>query len=180
MSAIAKAHAFPRPGQPSEAWLDSLTDSIFGGGGEVHIVGTGNPIKRDDALGIEVVSKLRRLLGPEPLPGMRIHPPTLSPERLLVRLSSGEGRIVVFDAIEAGRPPGTFVCAKLEDTKFGYFATHNIPLRILPSISKLDGRVRVIGIQPDELDVGEGLSFEVNASCEKLIAAVVSMVEARR
>jgi hydrogenase 3 maturation protease len=180
MSAIATARAPSRTGLSSEAWLDSLSDSIFGGGGEVHIVGIGNPIKRDDALGIELVSKLRRLLGPQPLPGMRIHPPTLTPERLLVRLSSGKRRIVLFDAIEAGKPPGTVVCAKLEDTKFGYFATHNIPLRILPSIRDLDGKVRVIGVQPAEVDVGEGLSNEVNASCEKLVAAIVEMVEARR
>jgi hydrogenase 3 maturation protease len=159
--------------------LDSLTECIFSGGREVHILGIGNPIKQDDALGIELVSKLRRLLGSEPLPGMRIHPPTLTPERLLVRLSSGKGRIVLFDAIEAGKPPGTVVCAKLEDTKFGYFATHNIPLRIIPSIRRLDGNVRVVGVQPAAVDVGEGLSYEVNVSCEKLIAAVVSMVEAR-
>jgi len=180
MPAIATAHAPLRKGPPSEAWIESLAESIFDGGGEVHLIGIGNPIKQDDALGIELVSKLRRLLGPEPLPGMRIHPPTLTPERLLVRLSNGKRRIVLFDAIEAGRPPGTVVCAKLEDTKFGYFATHNIPLKILPSIRNLDGKVRVIGIQPAEVDVGEGLSFEVNASCEKLIAAVVDLVEARR
>ena len=179
MPAIATAHAPARTG-PSEAWQDSLSDSIFDGDGEVNIVGIGNPIKQDDALGIELVTKLRRLLGPKPLPRVRIHPPTLNPERLLARLSSSKGRIVLFDAIEAGKPPGTIVCARLEDTKFGYFATHNIPLRILPSIRKLDGNVRVIGVQPAEVGVGEGLSHEVNASCEKLIAAVASMVEARR
>jgi len=179
MPAIATARAPVQTG-PSEVWLDSLSDSIFGGNGEVHIVGIGNPIKQDDALGIELVSKLRRRLGPQPLPRVRIHPPTLTPERLLVRLSSGKGRIVLFDAIEAGKPPGTIVCAKLEDTKFGYFATHNIPLRILPSIRNLDGNVRVIGVQPSEAGVGEGLSYEVSASCEKLIAAIVTMVEARR
>ena len=160
--------------------MDSLSDSIFGEVKEVHIVGIGNPIKQDDALGIEVVSKLRRILGPNPLPGVRIHPPTLTPERLLVRLSSGKGRIVLFDAIEAAKPPGTIVCGRLEDMKFGYFATHNIPLRVLPSVRNLDGNVRVIGVQPAEVDVGEGLSCQVKASCEKLIAAVVSLVEARR
>jgi hydrogenase maturation protease len=144
------------------------------------MVGVGNPIKQDDALGIDLVSRLRRLLGSEPLPGVKIHPPMLSPERLLVRLSTKKGRIVLFDAIEAGRPPGTIVCAKLEETKFGYFATHNIPLRVLPSMRNLDGKVRVIGIQPAAVDVGEGLSSEVKASCERLIAAVVKIVEARR
>jgi len=179
MPAIATAHAPSQTGH-SDVWQDSLSDSIFGGGGEVHIVGLGNPIKQDDALGIELVTKLRKLLGPRPLPGMRIHPPTLAPERLIERLSSGKRRIVLFDAIEAGRPPGTILCARLEDTKFGYFATHNIPLRILPSFRNVDGNVRVIGVQPAEVDVGVGLSCEVSASCEKIIAAVVSMVEARR
>ena len=97
-----------------------------------------------------------------------------------MRLSKGKSRIVLFDAIEAGKPPGTIICARLEDTKFGYFATHNIPLRILPSFRSLDGNVRVIGVQPAAVDVGEGLSYEVNASCEKLIAAIFVMVEARR
>jgi len=160
--------------------MASLSESIFGGGRAVHIVGIGNPIKQDDALGIEVVSRLRRQLGPQPLPGMKIHPPMLTPERLLVRLSGGKSRVVVFDAIDACRPAGTVVCARLEDTKFGYFATHNIPLKCLPSFRNLDGNVRVIGIQPASVDVGEGLSSVVDESCEKLVAAVVDMVEARR
>jgi hydrogenase 3 maturation protease len=160
--------------------MGSLFDSIFGGHGAVHLVGIGNPIKQDDALGIEIVSRLRRRLGPHPLPKMKIHPPTLMPERLLVRLSSGKARIVLFDAIDAGKEPGTLVCAKLEDTKFGYFATHNVPLRILPSFKNLDGNVRVVGIQPADVDVGEGLSSEVEKSCERLVSAVVGMVEARR
>jgi hydrogenase 3 maturation protease len=174
MSSLATAS------QSSDVWMDSLFDSIFGGRGAVHLVGIGNPIKQDDALGIEIVSRLRRRLGPHPLPKMKIHPPTLMPERLLVRLSSGKARIVLFDAIDAGKEPGTLVCAKLEDTKFGYFATHNVPLRILPSFKNLDGNVRVVGIQPADVDVGEGLSSEVEKSCERLVSAVVGMVEARR
>ena len=144
------------------------------------MVGIGNPIKRDDSLGIEVVSRLRLRLGPQPLPGMKIHPATLAPERLLVRLSGRKGRFVLFDAIEAGRPPGTVICARLEDTKIGYFATHNIPLRILPSIRSLDGSVRVVGIQPADVGVGEGLSPAVEESCDSLVEAVVEVVEARR
>lgn len=168
-------------GLPRESdWLGPLTDNLFGARRRTNLVGIGNPIKQDDALGLEIVSRLRARLGSSPIPGLKIHPPSLNPERVLARLAQTSERIVVFDAVEANKEPGTIVCTTLNHTRFGYFATHNIPLRILPGIVDEGSDIRVVGMQPAQVDVGEGLSDVVLSSLGELVDAVVTMVEARK
>lgn len=142
----------------------------------VHVVGVGNPIRQDDAVGLEIVASLRRRLGPRPTPKVVIHPPSLMPERILSRVAAQGGRLMVFDAVEANRRPGSIVCANLADTKFGFFATHNVPLRLIPGVAgSLEGSL-VIGIQPESLDVGEGLSATVTEAKGRVVAAMGAII----
>ena len=107
---------------------------------------------------------------------MVIHPPTGSPERQLSKVASQGSRTLVFDAVEAGKEPGAVVCASLADTKFGFFATHNVPLKLVPGVAEHIGQTFVVGIQPMSLDVGEGLSQTVRAASESVVAAIEAFV----
>jgi hydrogenase maturation protease len=98
------------------------------------------------------------------------------PERLLSRLASEPGRIVVFDAVDASKSPGEIVCARLSDTKYGFFATHNVPLRLVPGLAGRRDEVFLVGVQPQSLEVGEGLTDVVQRSVERLVAVVVEAV----
>ena len=98
------------------------------------------------------------------------------PELLLSRLSSSAGRIVIFDAIEAAKQPGAIVCSRLSDTKYGYFATHNIPLRLVPGLAERADDVYICGVQPESLEVGEGLSDVVSGSAAQIVKAVTDTV----
>jgi hydrogenase maturation protease len=160
-------------------WLATVHEVFDNGRGMVHLVGVGNPIKGDDALGLEVVSALRARLGASPTRRIRIHPQSLSPERILPKLAES-GTVVIFDAVEANRAPGAIVCSKLSDTKFGFFATHNLPLRIVPGISGREAQIYVVGIQPESVDIGEGLTPTAKASVDKVVEGVVDAVEATR
>ena len=153
--------------------MHSLISSA--GDGVVHLVGVGNPIRQDDGVGLEIVSKLRRSLGPVPRAGLRIHAPTLNPERVISKVASRGERLVLFDAVEAGKKPGSIVCACLGETKFGFFATHNIPLRLIPEVKDNLESIYVVGIQPESVDVGEGLSEPVRRASEDLVASIVAM-----
>jgi hydrogenase maturation protease len=164
---------------PGTDWLALLGD-LMAGSGTVHFVGVGSEVRQDDAVGIQVVSSLLKRMGQSPRRGVRIHPPSRSPERLLSDLASRGERVVVFDAVEARREPGSIVFARLSETKFGFFATHNLPLRLLPGVSEHQDAVFVVGVQPEAMDVGEGLSKTVMASSERLVAAVTRLVEGTR
>ncbi|MDA4125050.1 MAG: hydrogenase maturation protease [Thaumarchaeota archaeon] len=157
-----------------DGWLLQLSE-MLDGSKKVNLVGIGNPIKQDDAVGLRVVSELLRILGPSPGPTIQIHQPSMSPERVLSALASKGERIVIFDAVEAGRKAGAIICASLNDTKFGFFATHNIPLRLIPGLAERTSDTFVVGIQSGLVDVGESLSDPVESSSKRLIAAVAGI-----
>jgi hydrogenase maturation protease len=101
------------------------------------------------------------------------------PERLLSNLASGEGRIVVFDAVEASAKPGEVLFCPMADTKFGFFGTHNIPLRLVPGVEERLNDFLLVGVQPGSLEVGMGLTEPVRESVNEIVA-VVSEGVARR
>ncbi|MGD0476800.1 MAG: hydrogenase maturation protease [Nitrososphaerales archaeon] len=162
---------------PSGDLSAQLRECVLGGSGTTHVFGIGNPIKQDDAVGLEVVSLLRRRLGPASRKAVRVHGLSSNPERMISDLASKGERIVVIDAVEAQRKPGTIVCARLSETKFGFFATHNVPLRLVPGVAENAADTYVVGIQPDSVGVGEGLSDVVEESSMKLVAMIASLVE---
>lgn len=158
-------------------WERDVHSCLLGAGeGVVHLVGIGNPIKQDDGVGLKIVSNLRRLLGPSPTPKIRIHPPSVNPEKVMSEVAAKGERLVVLDAVEGNKEPGSIICARLDQTKFGFFATHNLPLKLVPGIAEAPGETFVIGVQPESLGVGEELSLTVNAASDRLVAAIAGMV----
>ena len=154
---------------PVRSWLSSADDRT------VHLIGVGNPIRRDDGVGLEVVSKLRKVLGPTPTPRLRIHASSLNPERVMSRVASKGDSLIVLDAVEANKKPGSIVCASLDDTKFGFFATHNIPLKLVPGVAGNLSRMHVIGIQPESVEIGEGLSDAVRMASDRLVVTITDI-----
>jgi hydrogenase maturation protease len=160
----------------AQDWEVGLRGALGRSPGSVDILGVGNPIRGDDGVGLVIASQLRRILGARPSEGFRIHRDTLSPERLLSKLAASAGRIVIFDAVEATRAPGDIVCCRLRDSRYGYFATHNIPLRLIPGLESRVDDIYIVGVQPLSVGVGEGLSDVVRDSAARIVAAVTDAV----
>jgi hydrogenase maturation protease len=141
-----------------------------------HIVGVGNPIREDDSVGLYVVGQLKRRVGARPRPSVRIHGESLAIERVLTRIDCTVDRLLLVDAVDAGKEPGYVLCANIEDTRYGYFATHNIPLRLIPTVAGGLGNVFIVGIQPARMGVGEGLSEVVRDSAEQVVDAMEEII----
>ena len=140
----------------------------------LHFVGVGNHLRRDDAAGLVALASLKRTLT-RPRPGWVKFHDEGSPERALSKIPSGEG-IIVFDAVESNSEPGRIVCTNLADTKYGFFATHNVPLRLIPGLVERADSVFLIGVQPESIEVGEGLSATVQKSVDELVIEVTRRV----
>lgn len=160
----------------SDGWEQGLARCLVDDGVAVHIVGVGNSIRQDDAAGLIAVRRLLRQLGSTPSRHLTIHPESSSPERLLSKLAEGEGRVIVVDAVDAGAEAGGIVLGRLSETSSGYYATHNLPLKLIPGIADRLDAVYLLGIQPAALDVGEGLSPPVEASVDRLVSKIASLV----
>lgn len=163
-----------RRGVEPDDWKAELSEILGDVRTPLHLLGVGNPLKSDDSVGIFIVSRLATRLGRRPRRNVFVHPPGQTPERLLSRVDCGKDRVLIFDAVAAGRQPGQVVLASLGDSKFGYFATHNVPLRLLPGVAANPSNVYVAGIEPESLEVGEELSDVVQASADDLSAVVES------
>jgi hydrogenase maturation protease len=149
-----------------------LSETIIRRPVPLHLAGVGNEFRKDDAAGLEIISNLLSMLGPAPAPDLSIHGVSSSPERLLSRLSSETGNIVIFDAVEASKEPGEVVFCSLSDTKYGFFATHNVPIRLIPGLAERERDIRLVGVQPGSLEVGVGLTEPVRRSVEQVVAVV--------
>lgn len=161
-----------------DGWKDILSDYLLRRGRPVHLIGTGNRLRGDDAVGLYIVSQIaRKYLGALP-DNIVLHPVSMNPELEMSKLDLSMEGLVIFDAIESDAKPGTIVCASLSDTRYGFFATHNIPLRLIPSLSNNADDVLVAGIQPLSMELGGGLSLEVRASADLLAEAAAAILGA--
>lgn len=133
-------------------------------------------MRSDDGVGLEVIRTLRSALRLASAPGVKVHPVSAMPERAISKLASEGARMVIFDAVEAAREPGEIVFSRLADTKYGFFATHNIPFRLVPGLAARGNDVLIVGVQPESLEVGEHLSETARASVKKIVAAVAELV----
>ena len=125
------------------------------------LLGLGNPLGRDDGVGLYVASVLR---APD-----WIAIPAQSLENVLGKVEKAEPeKLVIVDAAEMGLPPGTVRRLPLEESAKMLGSTHGLPLSFLLSFVRVR-EVVLIGIQPKEYGIGEGLSPEVRTAADSLI-----------
>ena len=143
--------------------------------GKTVVLGLGNPYLRDDGVGIVVAKELQRTnLGEGAL--VRAHQTF---DLLLLSEFGGASRLIIVDAVRSGSAPGTV-------TEFEV-APGPGPLSSLPGLHSLElhdlidlaGRigflscpVTIIGVEPRDCGVGEGLSLEVERAIPKVVAMV--------
>lgn len=156
-------------------WIESLR-RLFSSNCQntLHLIGVGNPLRKDDGLGIEVVKKLKKHCRNSK--HFKIHSLSFRTESLISKIEYARDKVLIFDAVEFGSFPGAIIVSSMNDSRFGFFATHNIPISALPGISSQLGNLLLLGIQPLDLDVGEGLSDQVSNSVEKVVSALSGLM----
>jgi hydrogenase 3 maturation protease len=169
-------------GRLPEQWVNRLEDLFADPQGRLHVIGLGNPIKKDDGVGLWIVEKLRRKVSNLRVKKfVNVHPALLRPESLISRVVAEGHRALIVDAVEFDAVPGSILLDSLSGTKYGYFATHNIPIRLIPAVSK-DSRLEsahVLGVQPLETDAGEGLTEPVSKSAQTIVNELERIISAR-
>jgi hydrogenase maturation protease len=143
----------------------------------LNLVGVGNPFRSDDGVGLSIVQSLRKELHRRPTCILKVHSPNSNPEGLVSKLASAGKPLFVVDAVQTGAPPGTIVCAPMSCTKFGFFATHNIPLRLVPGVDRNIGSAFVLGVEPQSVEFGEGLTPIVRAAARELVRRIILIAE---
>jgi hydrogenase maturation protease len=143
---------------------------------ETVVLGVGSPLMGDDGLGVEVVEMLRdRWTGDPTLVfldggtwGMRVLP-----------YIEGARRLLLLDVIRSGEQPGTVVRLERQDLPrhlHHKLSPHQIDLGEVFALAELRGtfppEAVALGIEPDTVELRNGLSPTVQASLPRLIEAV--------
>lgn len=131
------------------------------------IIGFGNPIRADDAVGIEVVRRVRETAGP----GIRTREVSADAIQLLFSWEDAELAIVI-DAMSTGLAPGSirrFSAEELIAADADPFpCPHGIGLveamRLAAALGRLPKRLVVIGIEGKDFRMSEGMSPEIEAA----------------
>ena len=121
-----------------------------------------------------MADSLRRVLAGCAKTRAVVHGPSSFPELVISRIPENEG-MVILDAVDARKNPGSIVCAALREARYGFFATHNVPLGLIPGVATRGGVV-VMGVVPESVELGEGLSRAVMEAADELVEEIRDQV----
>ena len=148
----------------------------------VVVAGVGNLLRGDDGFGVEVA---RALLRQQPPPGVTVLDIGIGGIHLVQELFEKVDLLVVIDAVEIGRPPGTVAVIRPtireptgpDDLADIHYANPERALMLAGALGVLPIETWLVGCQPfDAQRVGEGLSAEVTGAIEPAAAEVRMLV----
>lgn len=150
--------------------------------GSTLVLGVGNILLQDEGIGVRVIERLNETCTfPDEV---RVLDGATMGLDLIGFLDDVE-RLLVIDAVEAGRPPGSII--RMANEEIPAFLAHKISPHqvgltdILSAARLLDilpRSVVLLGVQPASLQTGLELSTVLNARMEAYIAAVIHELRA--
>jgi hydrogenase maturation protease len=141
------------------------------------VAGIGNELMTDDGVGVHAV----RLLHQAPPPQttlLEVGTDFLSAVSFLEQ----HPRVLVIDAMDAGQPPGTICVCPAEALAQPRPRTSMHELSLLSVLEFIDPQrrpeIRFLGVQPARIELGMGLSAELQEALPRVAAAVGKILAA--
>lgn len=151
-------------------WYAQFSDVVSKNFGKttIHFVPFGNNFRSDDGVGIYIINRLRKKLGNNRISCIKIHLVKLIIESIFNDVNRGD-LVIVFDCVRANAPPGAILFERISSTKFGFFGTHNIPLKLILEHKSLMDNSYLLGIVPYDLSIGDKLSSIVKGAADEVV-----------
>ena len=148
---------------------------------EAVVLGLGNVLRSDEGLGIFALGRLESTYTLPP--GVRVVDGGTLGLELLAEIEASE-RLLVLDAVLSGEAPGTL--ARLEGDEVPAFigrhgSAHDTGLNDVLALARWRGNAPthlvVLGLQPERLELGWGLSTGIDAGLSALADAAATQLE---
>lgn len=133
----------------------------------IVMLGIGNPMRGDDAIGMEVV----RLLKGEVSKRVRLLECQTVPENFAGEIKQfNPTHVLMIDAAHFEAEPGEARLIQPEEISGVAVSTHAIPLYILAEILRksIDAKVLLLGLQPKTTEFGEQITPELQKAAENI------------
>ncbi len=138
--------------------------------GKILVVGVGNSWRHDDGIGPHVID----ILNQQSFEAADLLDGGIDGMALLDKLTPYDYAIIV-DAVNMGEVPGTIKAFSAQEAKLitsDALSTHGFGLAELVMLMaelEIETQIKIIGVQPLDIEFGEGLSPEVEANTDKII-----------
>ncbi|MHA1904257.1 MAG: hydrogenase 3 maturation endopeptidase HyCI [Candidatus Thorarchaeota archaeon] len=141
----------------------------------IAILGIGNDLRTDDGVGLFIISGLKTTS-----PDLFIENVGSVPEAFARPLADfGADRVIMVDAADMRKPAGHVEL--VTKTRIGGIAlsTHSMPLSFLMQYLEdaTGGQTILLGIQPQSIVFGEGLTSEIKEVAQKVISTLDAILE---
>ncbi len=142
---------------------------------KVVVMGIGNPLRRDDAVGLEVV---RRMEGRVDRRVELLECESVAENFLEEVERSGPSHLLLLDAALLGLKPGESRLVTSEELPVETVSTHLLPLRIFCDYVRevVGSKVALLCIQPKDTDFGEGMTKELEEAAGRLADFLSSLL----
>jgi len=158
-----------------------------GGPGGTIVLGLGNPVRYDDAVGLRVAEAVERLLEDEPVPGVTVMTSTRAGFEL-IDLLAGASRAIIVDCLVVSDPvPGRIRRLTLDDVAGAarLVGAHDIPLAGAFDLARTLGvsmpqRVEICAVEAADTDrLEEAMSPGVAAAVPLLAREIHNRLAGR-
>jgi hydrogenase 3 maturation protease len=144
--------------------------------GKVAVAGIGNPIRKDDFIGVKVIRDLRGRVSKR----VYLIECGTVPESYMQRIIDFKpSHILLVNAAAMGLKPGEYHLRKPEHLKvFPPISTHMLPLRFFCDYLAytIGAQIALILVEPKDTGFGEGLSPEVEDAERKIVDLLLRML----
>jgi hydrogenase maturation protease len=147
----------------------------------VKIMAVGNSFYGDDGIGAAVLEQIRKA---DVFPGAELFDAHTDALSLLDHLSPGEAHVII-DAAEMGLPPGEVAWFRPEDVRLkiqsDHLSMHGFGLAETFAMARQLGRLPeeliIVGVQPQRIEINQGLSDAVAAAVPRIISIIQAEVQ---
>jgi hydrogenase 3 maturation protease len=161
-----------RPLQKLEEWLATAR--------RVVIAGIGNPLRMDDAVGLEII---RTLQGKTSQNVYLLECETVPESFLSQIIDFSPTHVLLLDAALLGLKPGTMRFIRQENLTFSSaISTHTLPLRIFCEYltETIMTKIGLLLIEPNNTDFGEGLTPQVAVAAQEASKTLAALFSANK
>jgi len=126
-------------------------------------MGIGNPLRRDDSVGLGVVKRLWRRVPPN----VELYECETVPENFIGQIERLKPtHILMVDAADMRAAPGVIRLVPPEEIGGLSVSTHTLPLSVFARFMKqsIDAKVVLLAIQPKNVDFGTRMTRELQSS----------------
>ena len=162
--------------------IEALLREKLRGMERLAVLGAGSVLRSDDAAGVCVVEELKARFFGEAYPNLLLCVGETAPENYSGKIMGFRpSHLLVVDAADLGKAPGTVVEIMPEDVGGPTFCSHMLPLKVMIDYLKAEtgAAVTLLGIQSKSIAFDGDMCGEVEAAVGQIVAALARVILAK-